>query len=58
MQMKVVLPAFVAADLLSQAEHGSDSQVVIVTNLVATIEASTTGNFKAIGRVTQKRYCH
>lgn len=25
-------PAFVAADLLSQAEHGEDSQVVLVTN--------------------------
>jgi histidinol dehydrogenase len=32
-------PAFVAADLLSQAEHGPDSQVVVVTNLLATIEA-------------------
>jgi histidinol dehydrogenase len=27
-------PAFVAADLLSQAEHGIDSQVVLVTNSV------------------------
>ena len=26
------IPAFVAADLLSQAEHGVDSQVVLVTN--------------------------
>lgn len=25
-------PAFVAADLLSQAEHGADSQVILVTN--------------------------
>ena len=25
-------PAFVAADLLSQAEHGADSQVMLVTN--------------------------
>ncbi len=25
-------PAFVAADLLSQAEHGTDSQVILVTN--------------------------
>lgn len=32
-------PAFVAADLLSQAEHGADSQVVIVTNLLAIIDA-------------------
>ncbi|KIY49284.1 hypothetical protein FISHEDRAFT_72624 [Fistulina hepatica ATCC 64428] len=34
-------PAFVAADLLSQAEHGVDSQVVCVT--VALPETSTTG---------------
>lgn len=27
-------PAFVAADLLSQAEHGSDSQVVLVSNRI------------------------
>ncbi len=27
-------PAFVAADLLSQAEHGIDSQVILVTNSV------------------------
>ena len=29
---KTAVPAFVAADLLSQAEHGVDSQVVLVTN--------------------------
>jgi histidinol dehydrogenase len=32
-------PAFVASDLLSQAEHGSDSQVVVVANLLTTIDA-------------------
>lgn len=32
-------PAFVAADLLSQAEHGSDSQVVLVTESTALVEA-------------------
>lgn len=31
-------PAFIAADLLSQAEHGSDSQVVLVTNDESLIE--------------------
>ncbi len=31
-------PRFVAADLLSQAEHGSDSQVVLVTNDQSMIE--------------------
>lgn len=32
-------PAFVAADLLSQAEHGADSQVVLVTLKAGLIEA-------------------
>ncbi|WP_408039546.1 histidinol dehydrogenase [Tenacibaculum amylolyticum] len=31
-------PSFVAADLLSQAEHGTDSQVILVTNDVTVIE--------------------
>ncbi len=31
-------PAFVAADLLSQAEHGPDSQVILVTNSPSLIE--------------------
>lgn len=34
-------PAFIASDLLSQAEHGADSQVVLVTNsadLIAKVE--------------------
>lgn len=29
---KTAVPAFVAADLLSQAEHGADSQVVLLSN--------------------------
>ena len=32
-------PAFVAADLLSQAEHGPDSQVVLLSDSAAVIEA-------------------
>lgn len=32
------IPSFVAADLLSQAEHGSDSQVLLVTTSKALIE--------------------
>lgn len=32
-------PAFVAADLLSQAEHGSDSQVVLVSTTARLIES-------------------
>ena len=31
-------PAFVASDLLSQAEHGTDSQVVLIANNIETIE--------------------
>jgi histidinol dehydrogenase len=31
-------PAFVASDLLSQAEHGADSQVVLVANHLETVE--------------------
>lgn len=32
-------PAFVAADLLSQAEHGIDSQTLLITNSASLIEA-------------------
>ncbi len=31
-------PAFIASDLLSQAEHGSDSQVLLVTNDLSLVE--------------------
>jgi histidinol dehydrogenase len=31
-------PAFVASDLLSQAEHGADSQVVLLSNNIETVE--------------------
>ncbi|MET1259295.1 histidinol dehydrogenase [Flagellimonas sp. DF-77] len=34
-------PAFVASDLLSQAEHGTDSQVILVTTDVAILDAVT-----------------
>lgn len=33
------VPAFVASDLLSQAEHGADSQVMLVTDNISTAEA-------------------
>lgn len=33
------IPSFVAADLLSQAEHGPDSQVILVTNNKAIVAA-------------------
>jgi histidinol dehydrogenase len=34
-------PAFVASDLLSQAEHGPDSQVILVTTSAELVEATT-----------------
>ena len=33
------VPAFVASDLLSQAEHGVDSQVILVSNSIPLLEA-------------------
>lgn len=35
---KTAVPAFVAADLLSQAEHGTDSQVILLSNDEAMID--------------------
>lgn len=35
---ETAVPAFVAADLLSQAEHGADSQVLLVTNSTQVME--------------------
>jgi histidinol dehydrogenase len=36
---ETAIPSFVAADLLSQAEHGADSQVLLIANSVAIVEA-------------------
>ena len=49
-------PAFVAADLLSQAEHGVDSQVVLVTvnlpdSTIAKIEDEVDKQARALPRV-------
>lgn len=46
-------PAFVAADLLSQAEHGRDSQVVLATDseaLADAVEVEVEKQLKALGR--------
>lgn len=46
-------PAFVAADLLSQAEHGVDSQVLLVTtseNMIAAVEAEVSKQLAALSR--------
>lgn len=35
---ETAIPSFVAADLLSQAEHGADSQVVLIANSIAIVD--------------------
>ncbi|PUZ30417.1 histidinol dehydrogenase [Chitinophaga costaii] len=47
------VPAFVAADLLSQAEHGADSQVLLVTNspqVIQDVEAAVKAQLLALPR--------
>ncbi len=47
-------PAFIASDLLSQAEHGPDSQVVLVTNsekLVDEVESALTNQLAELSRM-------
>ncbi len=47
-------PRFVAADLLSQAEHGADSQVLLVTNhadLITAVEAEIDAQLAVLPRV-------
>ena len=51
-------PAFVAADLLSQAEHGADSQVMLVcdsTELAAKVAAEVERQTEALGRADYVR---
>jgi len=46
-------PSFVAADLLSQAEHGSDSQVLLVSNdeaLIAKVKTEIEAQLEALPR--------
>ena len=47
-------PAFVAADLLSQAEHGVDSQIVLVSNDPSTVEKVTVELQKQIELLPRK----
>ena len=45
--------AFIASDLLSQAEHGSDSQVILVStsrNMIASVEAEVENQIEALAR--------
>jgi histidinol dehydrogenase len=47
------IPAFVAADLLSQAEHGPDSQVLLVSDnekVIAAINEAVTAQLQALPR--------
>ncbi len=47
-------PAFVAADLLSQAEHGADSQVFLVANEKKTVDAVLQELTKQLQRLPRK----
>lgn len=47
-------PAFVAADLLSQAEHGPDSQVILVSNSETMIDAVKQQLDKQLAALTRK----
>ncbi|HRD39636.1 MAG TPA: histidinol dehydrogenase [Bacteroidia bacterium] len=49
------VPAFVAADLLSQAEHGADSQVILVSNsenVIKKVNEELESQLKALSRNT------
>jgi histidinol dehydrogenase len=47
-------PAFVAADLLSQAEHGTDSQVILVTTSKSILKSVETEIDKQINELPRK----
>jgi len=56
-------PSFVAADLLSQAEHGEDSQVILVVsdeNLIPNIQAEVKNQLNALPRkaIAEKALLH
>ena len=51
---KSCVPAFVAADLLSQAEHGPDSQAMLVTTDVAVAEAVAAEVEKQLAELPRK----
>jgi histidinol dehydrogenase len=51
-------PAFVAADLLSQAEHGADSQVILVSTSEETIEKVNKELAKQLALLPRKELAH
>ena len=50
------IPAFVAADLLSQAEHGADSQVILLSNSMAIIQEVMTELDQQLEQLTRKEF--
>ena len=49
----IAIPAFVASDLLSQAEHGIDSQVILIStskNLIDEVEAAVQSQLEVLPR--------
>jgi histidinol dehydrogenase len=53
---KTADPEFIAADLLSQAEHGSDSQVVLVVTDDANLDAINTATEKQLNKLPRKEF--
>lgn len=51
---KTCVPSFVAADLLSQAEHGADSQVILVSENEQTIAEVNKELEKQLNKLTRK----
>jgi histidinol dehydrogenase len=49
-------PAFVAADLLSQAEHGPDSQVLLVSDDMSLLERSIAAVDEQVARLGRKDF--
>ena len=49
-------PEFIAADLLSQAEHGSDSQVVLVVTKNADLDAINSATSKQLDALSRKQF--
>lgn len=47
-------PEFVAADLLSQAEHGADSQVVLISNGSAVLDAAIAAVDRQVSRLPRE----
>ncbi len=47
-------PSFIAADLLAQAEHGSNSQVILISNSIQIIEAVNTELINQLNKLPRK----